>query len=299
MVKTALFKLLYSPALNPIFLGLNKIVRRLGLTKAQLPPSGIISLSVKEHSFKLDTNQSNYLTKLVYWGGADSFEYSGKFAVLLKKCERFMDIGANIGYFTVLAGVANPDVGIRAFEPAIGPLNYLKRNVELNDLNERVVIEEIALSDRSGSIVFNDVRNPKYTYLKYNLAGEGNIGVEVKNREIIKYEVATITLDEYAKKNNFYPDLIKIDTEGTEHLILGAAKKTIEKARPIIICEILFNRIESKLDEMFYPLDYLFFYDTDQGLQLTDRIKRESDNGVRNCFLVPKEKKLLVQDFVV
>jgi FkbM family methyltransferase len=211
-----------------------------------------------------------------------------------------MDIGANIGYFTVLAGKSNPNIKIVAFEPARGPLHYLQKNVALNFSDKNMVqIESMALSDKSGKITFNDVRNPKYRYLKYNLAGEGNIGVEVKNREIVNYEVDTITLDNYVSSTGFIPDLIKIDTEGTEHLILGNGLQTIRTARPIIICEILYNRIEKQLDTIFLPENYLLFYHTEKGLEPTVKLQRDNDNGVRNAFLVPVEKHALIASFFV
>lgn len=65
-----------------------------------------------------------------------------------------MDIGANIGYFTVLAGKSNLKMNIVAFEPAKGPLHYLRKNVALNfSENSRIKVESLALSDKSGMIM--------------------------------------------------------------------------------------------------------------------------------------------------
>jgi FkbM family methyltransferase len=293
-VKTFLYKILYSPELNPFF----RFIAGLTSAKGKFPPSGRLKFRVNQTAFRLHTNQSNYLTKLAYWNGAAQFEYSSEFERLCKKCSMFMDIGANIGYFTVIAGKSNPQMKIAAFEPARGPLHYLKRNVALNELDSSVMVESMALSNKQGKITFNDVRNPKYRYLKYNLAGEGNIGVEVKNRDILQYEVDTVTLDAYVSLHGIKPDLIKIDTEGTEHIILKHGLETIRNARPIIISEILFHRIEKDLDDLFLPEGYVFFYHTEKGLVKTDRLERTSDNGVRNAFLVPEEKLPLIQEFL-
>jgi len=43
-------------------------------------------------------------------------------------------------------------------------------------------------------------------------------------------------------------NLIKMDTEGTEHLILENAQKTIKRNEAIVICETLFNKIENELE---------------------------------------------------
>lgn len=295
-VNSWIYRFLYHPCLNPVF----RLLARNSPARGKFPPSGILHFKVNGTRFRLSTNQSNYLTKLAYWNGAQNFEYSSLFEEICKQSVAFMDIGANIGYFTVLAGKSNLMIKIVAFEPARGPLHFLRKNVALNfNQNDRIKVESLALSDKSGKITFNDVRNPKYRYLKYNLAGEGNIGLEVKNREIVNYEVDTITLDNYVASTGFIPDLIKIDTEGTEHLILGNGLQTIRTARPIIICEILYNRIEKQLDSIFLPENYLLFYHKEKGLEPTGKLQRDNDNGVRNAFLVPVEKKALIASFLL
>ncbi len=49
------------------------------------------------------------------------------------------------------------------------------------------------------------------------------------------------------KNNEEELDLIKLDTEGTEHLILKHANIILEKFKPIVICETLYNTIEPEL----------------------------------------------------
>ena len=92
-------------------------------------------------------------------------------------------------------------------------------------------------------------------------------------------------------------DLLKIDTEGSEYLILEGAGKVLKKDRPIVICETLFNLIEEKLESIFIELDYEFYNHSENGLVKVNSIQRKEDNGVRNCFFVPKEKVSLIKEF--
>jgi hypothetical protein len=93
-------------------------------------------------------------------------------------------------------------------------------------------------------------------------------------------------------------DLIKMDTEGTEVDILESGKSVIERFQPIVICETLFNTIESDLEVYFKALDYEFFNHTETGLIKVSSLKRSKDDGIRNCFFVPKSKTNLISKFV-
>lgn len=265
----------------------------------KLPPSGRISLSVEGKKLKLETNQTNYLTQLIYWNGYRNFEYTEIFLKLIKQVDSFFDIGANIGYYSLLAARVKPEIKIVAFEPAIGPLHFLQKNVELNQFTN-IEIAPVALSDQNGEITFYEVESEKYLYLKYNLAGEGNAGSKTTERNFVKNIVPTTTLDEYLAANKVKNiDLIKIDTEGTEHLILEYSKKVLTEMKPIIICETLFGKIEGELDIIMKSYGYEFYNHVGKGLQKVESIKRKEDNDVLNCFFVHPTKKHLIEPFIV
>ena len=108
------------------------------------------------------------------------------------------------------------------------------------------------------------------------------------------------TLSEFiASRKLEYIDLIKIDTEGTEYEILMSGRSEIKKYEPIVICETLFNTIEGELEDFFTDLDYEFFNHTALGLEKVDTLRRTTDDGIRNCFFVPKSKLELVTRFIV
>ena len=114
---------------------------------------------------------------------------------------------------------------------------------------KNIKIESIALSHKEGEIIFHEIKNKKYSYLKHNLAGESNAGSNTEGRNFVQNKVTTTTLDTYVKNHHNQPiDLIKMDTEGTEHYILENADVVLKQMKPIIICETLFNTIEKELE---------------------------------------------------
>lgn len=294
------YRVIYQPWVNYCLRSLLKPFAPILPNKFKLPPTGVINFSyLNKVKFKILTNQTNYLSYLCFWNGFEKFEYTSIFIKLISKVNVFFDIGANIGYYTVLAKKFNKDVRCYAFEPANGPYHFLLQNIKINKLSD-VKIEKIALSDQEGFIKFFEVENRKYRFIKYNLAGEGHTGKENKNSKFKTLDVKTCTLDNYYSNSGLTDlDLIKMDTEGTEDLILSNSRIILEKIKPIIICETLFNKIEDKLENLLLPYGYEFYNHTNEGLIKTKSIKREIDNGVYNCFFVHPSKYHLIEEFVV
>lgn len=297
-MKEVFYKIIYQSTINRILRSVNKLLLPVLPNWFRLPPSGQIEIDLSENDkLILCTNQTNYLTQLVYWEDFRRFEYSALFLELSKNIRGFLDIGANIGYYSLLAAKQNPTCQVVAFEPAKGPLHYLKKNVEVNSLNN-IQIASLALSEQEGSITFHEVKSRKYSYLAYNLAGTGSAAALNKGEDFISNTVPTTTLDHFSNSLTFPIDLIKMDTEGTEHLILEKGLGTLKKHLPIVICETLFQTNEKQLEAIFHQLGYDCYNHYPEGLRFTTSIQREVDNGVRNCFFVHPSKKHLIAPFV-
>jgi len=298
-VPQLLYKIIYQKNINAILRSINKGLQPILPQKFRIPPSGQIMLATDSGNLKLSTNQTSYLTQLLFWNGYKNFEYSEIFELLSKKVGSFLDIGSNIGYYSLLAAQANPKMEVYAFEPALGPKYFLNENIRLNKFEKNITSVDLALSNKIGEIDFYEVANKKYRYLKYNLAGEGNAGTKKTSRNFVKNTVNATTLSQFiASRNLKRIDLIKLDTEGTEFEILMSGRADIQLFEPIIICETLFNTIESKLEDFFSDLDYSFYNHTSSGLVKASTLRRNSDDGIRNCFFVPKSKLALITPFI-
>lgn len=296
-MKQLFYSFIYSPFINRIIRNVNRVFLKRFVS---IPPSGKIRFDSASGPFYIHTNQTNYITSVLYYHGWNNYEYAAIFATLIKKCKVFFDIGANTGFYTVLGCKLNPELRVVCFEPAIGSLYYLKKSCRSNGLTERVSIEPVALANQSGKIEFHDVVNRKYPQLEYNLAGESSTSEIYSTRPFKKYLVDSITLDEYITRNTPERiDLIKIDTEGTEDTILSKSVETLKKYKPIVICETLFGKIETELQSIMSGLGYHFYNHYSDGLRRVPHIVRNSDDGVRNCFFVHPEKEHLIREFVV
>lgn len=294
------YKLIYQKHINYVLRNINYVFRFLIPKEIRIPPSGIITLQTDSGQIIMTTNQTSYLTQLLFWNGYKEFEYSEIFEKLSKSVNIFLDIGSNIGYYSLIAAKSNPKIKSFAFEPAIGPKHFLEKNIQLNNFQNKIKAIDLALSNQIGEIDFYEVESLKYKNLKYNLAGEGNAGTKTTSRNFIKNTVTATTLESFIINEKLTSiDLIKIDTEGTEIDILNSGKEVIKKFEPIVICETLYNTIENDLDDFFKRLNYEFFNHTKKGLEKVSTIKRDYDNGIRNCFFVPNSKLNLISKFVV
>lgn len=299
-MKQLFYKIIYHPIINKPLRIINKLCAPLLPHQVKIPPSGTLTFRGEDgKKFLIKSNQTSYLTKLLFWDGYTKFEYTNIFLKLIKKVNVFYDVGANIGYYSLLAEMENPSIKVVAFEPATGPLYYLKENIRINKF-KNIHVEDIALSEKSGEITFYEIKNKKYAYLVHNLAGESNAGSKTTHLNFVPTQVKTTTLDEYisyTKQNNL--DLVKMDTEGTENKILEHADFVLRQMKPIIICETLFDTIESELESIFKKYGYEFYNHTDGGLKKVESIKRKNDDGIRNCFFVHPEKYPLIEEFVL
>ncbi|OIQ21929.1 FkbM family methyltransferase [Lacinutrix sp. MedPE-SW] len=295
-----IYKTIYNSVINYFLRNINYALNTIFKTKIKLPPSGTIKLKTNSGNIKIVTNQTSYITQLIYWNGYKNFEYAKIFESLVKETNSFLDIGANIGFYSLLAAKANSKIKIHAFEPAKGPKYFLKKNIAINNFESKITAVDLALSNKKGIIDFYEVDNLKYKYLEHNLAGEGNTGTKKTSRNFVINTVNTNTLDNFIELNKLKSvDLIKLDTEGTEFNILKSGIESIKKHQPIIICETLFNTTETNLNNFFSDLGYTFYNHTKKGLLQVGSIERVQDNGIRNCFFVPASKLDLVQKFVI
>ena len=146
---------------------------------------------------------------------------------LIKPGDVVLDVGANIGYFSLLFAKWLRGKGkVHAFEPFPNTVQRLKRNLELNPkLRSLVCLHEVAISDFVGtmSMFAPDNGNSGCNYL--NPDGQG--------------EIAVTTLDAMVRQGHFSRiDLIKVDVEGSEVALLKGAQSTFDHFRPVVMIEI-------------------------------------------------------------
>jgi FkbM family methyltransferase len=155
---------------------------------------------------------------------------------LVKAGDVVVDIGANVGYFSVLAGwKANPDGQIWAFEPNPNVYGILSDNLFINGYKGMMKLCRKALSDRSGKTnmrIFpgyeatSSIREMSDEFVRHTADETG--------RESHLIEVETVTLDEVMAD---VPEIhfMKIDAEGHEPAIMRGAEAILRRSNNIKI----------------------------------------------------------------
>ncbi len=128
---------------------------------------------------------------------------------LLGVGDTFLDVGANIGYFTVLAADrVGPDGQVFAFEPDRDNFALLCSSCNINGLAERVEAVQGALADTDGEAQL---------YLSRDNFGDHQIYAGVERRE--SYSIRLINGTDYLAPRLRRLRLVKVDTQGSEFLV--------------------------------------------------------------------------------
>jgi FkbM family methyltransferase len=139
-----------------------------------------------------------------------------------------LDVGANVGYFSLLFSVlVGPKGYVYAIEPFPQNADKIREMVRVNKLMN-VSLFPVAAANRSGTVSFQT-----------DLSGAmGHIvkGPKWESAQIIQVE--TVRIDDLVRENGINRiDLVKIDVEGSEHEVLFGMQNVISRFKPLIICE--------------------------------------------------------------
>jgi FkbM family methyltransferase len=176
-------------------------------------------------------------------------------ARLLRSGSVFYDIGANIGFFSLIAArLVGPQGHVCAFEPHPGNAATVATNARLNALSHiRVIEAAIGSSSRVDQLLMTDWDG-----------GAALSGYPVgRSAEVRRTAVQVVRLDDYiAARQLPLPTLVKIDVEGAEMEVIGSMTQTIERCAPTLLYEIddgdmqRFQRRWDELDARVRALGY-------------------------------------------
>jgi FkbM family methyltransferase len=175
----------------------------------------------------------NLKTEKSRWLGTYEPELAGAVREILQPNMIVYDVGANIGYVSLLlAHAVRPQGRVFAFEALPANAERIRRNVALNALDARITLVPQAVADQSGTL----------TFFVHASAGMGKLAGSA-GRTDARYQaeikVPAISLDEFVYQlGNPAPDAIKMDIEGGEVLALPGMKRLLAEAHPILLLEL-------------------------------------------------------------
>lgn len=186
-----------------------------------------------------ESKMSFYLPEggMVYYYGFWEANLTNFFINFLKEGDVFFDVGAHVGYYSILASdLVGAKGHIYSFEPTPRTFTSLSENA---NRKENISVYNNAILNKETTIDFFDY-GPKYSAFN---TFEKRTGEEIFFRNnVTKISIETISLDSFCKKNTVTPTLIKIDAEGSEYLILEAMEYLLKESHPIVSMEVSSNK---------------------------------------------------------
>jgi FkbM family methyltransferase len=219
-----------------------KHLPRTGEVKSTLPNGRVL---------RLTSRGDDWVSNQVFWREWHGYEpeTSPVFFRLAAQARVVLDVGAHVGYYALLSAHANPASTVYAFEPMPQSFERLRRNVELNDLeNVRCINKAVGEQDGEAEI--------------YHPATEVPVGATLSRelkRQLPEMEtspVSVVSIDSFAHAERLETvDLVKIDTETTEAEVLRGMTETLKRFRPSVVCEFWTGPARAQ-EEVFAPLGY-------------------------------------------
>jgi FkbM family methyltransferase len=249
------------PHVNPVLSStarrtMSMLGRESGWLRMHLPRAGTVRLALPNgETLRLWSRADDWISTQIFWGGISGYEPEAVplWFHLAEDAEVIVDVGAFVGYMTLLAALANRRARVVSLEPYPPTFHRLLRNLEINRV-DNVDAVNIAAGSAEGTAVLHHARDGFSSGASLNPAHLEAI------TDLVKTEVPVRRLDSlFGELGLERVDLIKLDTETTEPDVIEGAATTIARDLPHIVCEVLNGYSAARLTRMLTPLGYRFY----------------------------------------
>ena len=178
-----------------------------------------------------------------YWLGSYEMNKRLAFEREIPNGAVLYDIGANVGYFSLLAAkLVGPEGRVYAFEPLPRNIEFLRKHIKINKF-ENIEVVDAAVSDHSGEAHFDLGASSAMGHL----ADSGGI------------QVRMVALDEMLEAGELRPpNYMKVDVEGAEYEALKGARKVLEQFHPVLFLDTHQREAHLPAIELLQSLGYEF-----------------------------------------
>jgi FkbM family methyltransferase len=209
---------------------LAKVIRA-GLNRSA--PVGLVDIPVAAGALAGMRLQLDLQTEKDYWLGTYEMELQQAVASRIKNGWVVYDVGANIGYVSLIFARAVGATGkVFAFEALPDNVTRLQHNLALNPAQANIEVIAAAVVDAARPV----------TFLVGPSNGMGKVEGSAGRDDVIYSQhisVAGISLDEFAfEQGHPLPQAVKIDIEGGEVLALPGMRRLLQEARPLLFLEL-------------------------------------------------------------
>lgn len=250
---------------NNILYQLADHLKDTGIAKIEISDQNVI-FTTKPDQIQLTFNGRERLGvpfEFINWGFYEKAEYH-LYHHLLSDGMTLFDVGANIGWYSLLWGKKYPNSKIYSFEPIPDIYKYLTSNLALNRISN-VEPYQLGLSDQNTILTF--YYNPMIT----GLSSSKNV---LRYPNVKETACNVQTLDSFTEQFKIRSvDLIKCDVEGAELSVLKGAIHTIQRDAPMIVLELFhewsraYDYIPDDAIDLLKNLGYRIFLPLNDGLE--------------------------------
>jgi FkbM family methyltransferase len=207
-------------------------------------------------TLKLASLGENYLSFQLFWHGTQFYEPVTTLILqeLLRPGDTFFDVGANIGFYSLVLTRSRPQIRVVAFEPNPKVHRLLKENVAVNAFNQ-ITCEPLALSDADGAA----------TLFLSQSDHSASLCSDFEEEPAGVLEVPALRLDTYMNRLSPLSGrlVLKVDAEGNEAAVLAGALQTLTSIKPDIVVEVA---QQGQRPAFLAELGYRAYSITDHGL---------------------------------
>lgn len=197
-----------------------------------------------------------------------------------------IDVGANTGFYALLATCASRTARVLAFEPYRAVFEVLERNIAANRASGRIDAIPLALSSRTGEATLY-IPTQEHGLMETSSSLEQGFKAVHSEAQAIR----TVTLDDFLDghpRGREPVTLIKVDVEGHEAEVLAGARRTIARWRPVLFVEVLPLADASAMTRFLAEDDYIDFpIRPDARLRPEPRVEAHPDAW--NHAMIPAE----------
>jgi FkbM family methyltransferase len=229
----------------------------------------------------LDPEDMSDISALIATSGWPNLPVTCLMSAMLRPGMNVVDVGANLGFYTLLAANAVRESGrVWSFEPEPHNFQLLMKSINANNFNN-VQPVQTALSD-----------DPGIEKLYLAPTSEPNAHTLSQDRGMGSLEIQSTSLDEFLQANGTgRVDLLKVHVFGDEPIVLRGSRRVLQASRPMVVTRFgssRWNDDVSLLDDLFLWYDV---YEIVESPSLIEPIEKSAlTAGIqRGIFLAPKQ----------
>lgn len=214
-----------------------------------------------EYKMKFLVNTKDVIGWKIFFFGYYEKSTNDLLKKFVKKGDVVIEAGANNGSETLLLSKLVQHGRVYAFEPIPHVYNRLNFNVQLNEMNDNIILSQLAIGEENKTVTFNVF--PK------DFENQGMSSKYSENSRTTKLDVKQVKLDTFVQEMGITKiDFLKMDIQGAEIDLIKGGYESISKFKPIIFTEAAeeYLNIES-LYSLLFELKYNIFLIEENGFK--------------------------------